>query len=59
MSQYTLIYKSAYQFTHIYTCKVNKKTFYKENKMQYKKRKSCRIDAMKLREIGFECSPPL
>ena len=34
MSQYTLIYKSAYQFTHIYTCKVNKKTFYKENKMQ-------------------------
>ena len=38
MLQYTLIYKSAYQFTHIYTCKVNKKTFYKENKMQYKKR---------------------
>ena len=24
-----------------------------------KKKKSCRSDAMKLREIGFECSPPL
>ena len=35
-------------------------TYNKENQTCYKnKKKSCRIDAMKLREIGFECSPPL